>query len=111
MTHDPFSARQVIETPLGRRDVWRIDSLKDMGDIDTLPYSIKVLLESALRNHDGLVVRDEDVRAAAQYDASKVGSNEVAFKPARVVLQDFTGVPAIVDLAAMRAAIVRMTGD
>ena len=111
MTHDPFSARQVIETPLGRRDVWRIDSLKDMGDIDTLPYSIKVLLESALRNHDGLVVRDEDVRAVAQYDASKVGSNEVAFKPARVVLQDFTGVPAIVDLAAMRAAIVRMTGD
>ena len=111
MTHDPFSARQVIDTPLGERDVWRIDALKDMGDIDTLPYSIKVLLESALRNHDGLVVRDEDVRAVAQYDASKVGSGEVAFKPSRVVLQDFTGVPAVVDLAAMRAAMVRMTGD
>ena len=111
MTHDPFAARHVIDTPLGERTVYRLDALRDMGDIDSLPYSIKVLLESALRNHDGIVVRDEDVAAVAQYDASKVGAGEVAFKPARVVLQDFTGVPAIVDLAAMRAAIVRMTGD
>jgi aconitate hydratase len=108
--HDPFSARHVIDTPLGERTVYRIDALKDMGDIDALPYSIKVLLESVVRNHDGTVVRDEDVRAVAQYDASKVGVAEVAYKPARVVLQDFTGVPAIVDLAAMRSAIVRMTG-
>ncbi|VAW08959.1 Aconitate hydratase, partial [hydrothermal vent metagenome] len=111
MSHDPFSARSVIETPLGERVIYRLDALRDMGDIDVLPYSIKVLLESALRNHDGRVVRDEDVRAAAQYDASKVETEEIAFKPARVVLQDFTGVPAIVDLAAMRAAIVRMTGE
>ncbi len=109
--HDPFSARHVIDTPLGERTVYRIDALKDMGDIDALPYSIKVLLESVVRNHDGTVVRDEDVRAVAQYDASKVGVAEVAYKPARVVLQDFTGVPAIVDLAAMRSAIVRMTGN
>ncbi|MFO7700189.1 MAG: aconitate hydratase AcnA [Acidimicrobiia bacterium] len=111
MTHDPFAARHVIDTPLGPREVFRIDALRDMGDVDALPYSIKVLLESVLRNHDGRVVRDEDVRAVAQYDASKVGATEIAFKPARVVLQDFTGVPAIVDLAAMRAAIVRITGD
>ncbi len=111
MTHDPFAARHVIETALGTREVFRIDALRDMGDVDALPYSIKVLLESVLRTHDGRVVRDEDVRAVAQYDASKVGATEVAFKPARVVLQDFTGVPAIVDLAAMRAAIVRITGD
>ncbi|MCL1598223.1 MAG: aconitase family protein, partial [Actinomycetia bacterium] len=111
MSHDPFSARSVIETPLGERVIYRLDALRDMGDVDALPYSIKVLLESALRNHDGRIVRDEDVRAAAQYDASKVETAEIAFKPARVVLQDFTGVPAIVDLAAMRAAIVRMTGD
>ncbi len=111
MSHDPFSARTVIETPLGERVIYRIDALRDVGDIDALPYSIKVLLESALRNHDGRIVRDEDVQAAAQYDASKVETAEIAFKPARVVLQDFTGVPAIVDLAAMRAAIVRMTGD
>ena len=111
MTHDPYEARKLIETPLGQRVIYRLDALKDMGDIDALPYSIKVLLESALRNHDGKVVRDEDVAAVAQYDATKVDTDEVAFKPARVVLQDFTGVPAIVDLAAMRAAIVRMTGD
>ena len=111
MTHDPFSARRVIETPLGERVVYRIDALVDIGDIDSLPYSIKVLLESVLRNRDGTVVRDDDVAAVAQYDASKVEETEVAYKPARVVLQDFTGVPAVVDLAAMRSAIVRMTGD
>jgi aconitate hydratase len=111
MSHDPFSARTTIDTPLGERTVFRLDALKHMGDIDALPYSIKVLLESVLRNHDGRVVRDEDVRALAQYDASKVGTDEVAYKPGRVVLQDFTGVPAVVDLAAMRSAIVRMTGD
>ena len=111
MAHDPYEARKVLDTPLGQRAIYHLDALKDMGDIDALPYSIKVLLESALRNHDGKVVRDEDVTAVAQYDATKVDADEVAFKPARVVLQDFTGVPAIVDLAAMRAAIVRMTGD
>ncbi len=111
MTHDPFSARQVIDTPLGERVVYRIDALADIGDVDSLPYSIKVLLESVLRNHDGRVIRDDDVTTVAQYDASKVEDQEIAYKPARVVLQDFTGVPAVVDLAAMRSAIVRMTGD
>jgi len=111
VTHDPFSAREVIDTPLGERVVYRIDALAHLGDINSLPYSIKVLLESVLRNHDGRVVGDEDVTAVAQYDASKVEETEIAFKPGRVVLQDFTGVPAVVDLAAMRSAIVRMTGD
>ncbi len=109
--HDPFRAREAIQTPLGERVVHRLDALGDMGDIDHLPVSIKVLLESALRNHDGRVVTDDDVRALAGYDASAVAEAEVAFTPGRVVLQDFTGVPAVVDLAAMRAAIVRMTGD
>ena len=68
-------------------------------------------MEAALREHDGETVTDEDVRALAQYNATKVEETEIAFKPARVVLQDFTGVPAVVDLAAMRAAVVRMTGD
>ena len=111
VTHDPFSARHVIDTPLGERVVYRISALADMGDIDLLPYSIKVLLESVLRNHDGKVVCDDDVAAVARYDASNVEDTEIAYKPARVVLQDFTGVPAVVDLAAMRSAIVRMTGD
>ncbi|TDI52161.1 MAG: aconitate hydratase AcnA [Acidobacteria bacterium] len=111
MTSDPFSARQVITTPLGDRVVYRIGALDAMGDIDSLPYSIKVLLESVLRNHDGSVITDADVKAVATYDARNVSDAQIAYKPARVVLQDFTGVPAVVDLAAMRSAIVRMTGD
>ncbi|WKZ82405.1 MAG: aconitate hydratase AcnA [Acidimicrobiia bacterium] len=111
MTPDPFRARYTVDTPLGQREVFRLDALAHLGDLAAMPYSIKVLLEAALRSHDGLVVRDEDVAALAGYDASKVGEVEVAFRPARVVLQDFTGVPAVVDLAAMRSAIVRMTGD
>jgi aconitate hydratase len=110
-THDPFSARRTIGTPLGERVIYRLDALSELGDIERLPYSIKVLLESALRNHDGRIVTDDDVHAAARYDAGDVGETEIAFKPARVVLQDFTGVPAVVDLAAMRSAVVRMTGD
>ena len=109
--NDPFEARTTINTPLGERTVYRLDALRSIGDIDSLPYSIKVLLEAVLRRHDGSIVTDEDVRALAQYDGSKVDDTEVAFSPGRVVLQDFTGVPAVVDLAAMRSAMVRMTGD
>jgi aconitate hydratase len=110
-SHDPFKARTTIETPLGNRVVFRLDALNHLGDIDALPYTIKVLLESVLRNHDGHAVTDEDAQTLARYVASKVEETEVAFIPGRVVLQDFTGVPAVVDLAAMRTAIVRMTGD
>jgi aconitate hydratase len=110
-SHDPFSARRTIDTPLGERAIYRLDALAGLGDVKHLPYSIKVLLESAVRNHDGRVVTDDDVRAVARYDATAVGETEIAYKPARVVLQDFTGVPAVVDLAAMRSAVVRMTGD
>ena len=109
--HDPFGARSTIDTPLGERTIYRLDSLTGIGDVDTLPYSIKVLLESALRNHDGRIVTDADVHAVARYVATQAGEAEIAYKPARVVLQDFTGVPAVVDLAAMRSAVVRMTGD
>ncbi|MEA3503049.1 MAG: aconitate hydratase AcnA, partial [Actinomycetota bacterium] len=110
-THDPFGARGTIDTPLGERVIYRLGALDDIGDVESLPYSIKVLLESALRNHDGRIVTEADVHAVARYDATKVGETEIAYKPARVVLQDFTGVPAVVDLAAMRSAVVRMTGD
>ena len=111
MNPDPFSARSTLSTPLGDRTIYRLDALKDIGDIETIPYSIKVLLESVLRNHDGHIVQDEDVQALASYNATKVGETEIPFTPGRVVLQDFTGVPAVVDLAAMRSAVVRMTGD
>ena len=97
-----------IHTPLGER---RIAALSSAGDVDHLPYSIKVLLEAAIRHEDGRAVTAADVAAIAAYDARNVGETEIPFIPGRVVLQDFTGVPAVVDLAAMRAAIVRMTGD
>ncbi len=99
---------ETLRTPLGER---RIASLTDLEGTNQLPYSIRVLLEAAVRNLDGKLVHQSDVDKIAAYDARKVGDVEIPFIPGRVVLQDFTGVPAIVDLAAMRAAIVRMTGD
>lgn len=108
MSNDPFGARTTLDTALGTREIARLDAIENTRN---LPYSIKVLLESALRNLDGVSVTESDVRRIASYDASEVGENEIPFIPGRVVLQDFTGVPAVVDLAAMRAAIVRMTGD
>jgi len=109
--NDPFGARASLKTDGGDVQMYRLDALSDVGAIDTLPFSIRVLLESALRNLDGFTIREEDVRTLAGWDASKAASVEVPFIPGRVILQDFTGVPAIVDLAAMRDAVVRMTGD
>jgi aconitate hydratase len=80
-------------------------------DLARLPYSIRVLLESALRNNDGFKVTDDDVHKLLNWSPRTAGGTEVAFKPARVILQDFTGVPAIVDLAAMRSAMERMGAD
>jgi aconitate hydratase len=108
---DPFSALAQIDTPLGQRTVYRLDALRDVGPVDALPYSIKVLLEACLRNVDDFVVTQDHVRALVRYDAKGTGESEIPFMPGRVVLQDFTGVPAVVDLAAMREGIVRMTGD
>jgi aconitate hydratase len=101
-------AAQHVSTPLGERTIFRLDSV---GNTDSVPYSIKVLLESVIRNQDGVVFTKNDITNLANYDARDVGEIEVPFMPGRVVLQDFTGVPAVVDLAAMRSAIVRMTGD
>ena len=108
MTNDPFGSRTTIETALGPREIARLDAIEATAN---LPYSIKVLLESALRNLDGVAVTADDVRRIAGYNATAVGEQEIPFIPGRVVLQDFTGVPAVVDLAAMRSAIVRLTGD
>ena len=101
-------ADTTLKTPLGER---RIASLREIDGADRLPYSIRVLLEAAVRKLDGKLVRKSDVDKIAAYDARKVGEVEIPFIPGRVVLQDFTGVPAIVDLAAMRSAILRMTSD
>ncbi|MDY7109249.1 MAG: aconitate hydratase AcnA, partial [Planctomycetota bacterium] len=108
---DPFSARSTLDTPLGQRAVYRLDALGKLGNVETLPYCMKVILEACLRHCDGDVVREDDVRAIAGYDPLNAGTTEIPFRPGRVVLQDFTGVPSVVDLAAMRDAIVRLTGD
>ncbi len=110
---DPFKARTTIKTSSGEYTVYRLAALSEagLGDVSRLPYSIRVLLESCLRNCDGFQVTEEHVKALAAYDAGDVGEREIAFKPGRVVLQDFTGVPAVVDLAAMRDAMQRLGGD
>ena len=112
--HDPFHALQTIDTPLGSREIHSLPALEAtgrVGDLSRIPYSIKVLLEACLRHCDGHTVMEEDVETLGRYDATSVQPVEIPFIPSRVVLQDFTGVPAIVDLAAMRSAIVDMTGD
>lgn len=108
MTSETTNFCETISTPLGERVIYRLDSL---GSLETMPYSIRIMLESCLRHCDKGIVTSEDVQALASYDATNVGEVEIPFTPGRVVLQDFTGVPAVVDLAAMRSAVVRMTGD
>ena len=104
-THDPFHARDTFETGSGRAGIYRLSKLEDAGltKIARLPYSIRVLLEAVLRNCDGIEVTERDVVGLAGWDAARRAAIEVPFKPARVLLQDFTGVPAVVDLAAMQA--------
>ncbi|MEW5883804.1 MAG: aconitase family protein, partial [Armatimonadota bacterium] len=100
---------QAISTPLGER---KFTPLQEAGhSLDSIPYSIKVLLEAALRHLDGKVVTEEHIQALATYDATSVPAVEIPFTPGRVILQDFTGVPAVVDLAAMRDAIEQLGGD
>ena len=82
-----------------------------MSDVDRLPYSIRALLESAVRQLDGTHITDEHIRTLADWKESQFTDKEIPFKPARVILQDFTGVPAIVDLAAMRSAVKAKGGD
>jgi aconitate hydratase len=109
--HDPFGARTAISTPMGQMHYYSLSALKKFGDVDRLPYSIKVLLESVLRNVDGRVYTQEHVKAIAASDPKRQSDEEIPFMPGRVVLQDFTGVPCVVDLAAMRGAMQRMGGD
>ena len=111
---DPRSARsKTLTTKGGRLQLYSLQELASNYaiSIERLPYSIKVLLESALRSVDGFTVTEEDIRAIATWEAKKVAQREVPFIPARVLLQDFTGVPCLVDLAAMRDAMKRLGGD
>ncbi|MBX3086647.1 MAG: aconitate hydratase AcnA [Anaerolineae bacterium] len=108
-----FNARATFNTGTGSAVYYRVASVKEAGvaDVDKLPFSIKVLLEAALRTYDGYVVTDADITNIAQWDPANGGKIEVPFKPARVVMQDFTGVACVVDLAAMRNAMQDLGGD
>jgi len=106
---DPKRYRRTLAAP-SRGDLGYY-SLTELGEVARLPYSIRVLLESALRNNDGFKVTDADVDRLLSWSPKTAGETEIVFKPARVILQDFTGVPAVVDLAAMRAAMHRMGKD
>jgi aconitate hydratase len=112
-TANPFNSRKTLTTGHGEYTYYDLSALarEGVGHVDRLPFSIKVLLEAMLRNVDGFVVTNDDVAGLAGWDASAPAQVELPFMPGRVVLQDFTGVPAIVDLAAMRAAMERMGGD
>ena len=108
-----FDARDTFETGSGKAYYYRLSKLQEdgLGNIDKMPFSIKVLLESLLRNEDGYEVTADDVKGLAAYDAKNPARVEIPFKPARVILQDFTGVPSVVDLAALRSAMARLGGD
>ncbi len=110
---DPFGARSTFNTPSGPVGFYNLNRLEQLGiaPVSRLPFSIRILLEAALRNCDGYIVTKEDVENLAKWNAAKPAEIEIPFMPARVVLQDFTGVPAIVDLAAMRVGMKALGGD
>ena len=107
MAHNPFNSKKTLSTKAGEFVYYDLGELSKLGDVSRLPFSIRVLLESMLRNVDGFIVTQDDVSGLASYDAQNVNQVEMPFMPGRVVLQDFTGVPCLVDLAAMRDAMKR----
>ncbi|MEX2471853.1 MAG: aconitate hydratase [Gemmatimonadota bacterium] len=110
---DPFGARKTIDLPEGKTSFYRLGRLEEEGVVDSLdrlPFSIRVLLENVLRHAGSPYVTEDHVRAVAQWSPTNAGA-DVPFMPSRVVLQDFTGVPAVVDLAAMRDGLKAMGGD
>ncbi|MEL6498841.1 MAG: aconitate hydratase AcnA [Planctomycetota bacterium] len=113
MAGDTFNSKATLSVN-GETFVYhRLRAVEDagLGKIDSMPYSVRVLLEAQLRNFDGFVVTNDDIAGLASYDAANVNRVEMPFMPGRVVLQDFTGVPCVVDLAAMRDAMKSLGGD
>src|SRR5436305_7973049 len=106
-----FDAKATLTAGGRHYEIFRLDALQARYDVARLPFSLKILLENLLRNEDGESIRAQDIEALARWDARSEPSDEIAFTPARVVMQDFTGVPAVVDLAAMRDAMKDMGGD
>ncbi len=112
MAHpDSFGARSTLSVGGRELEVFRLDALQARYDVARLPYTLRILLENVLRREDGVTVTAADVEAVAGWDAKAEPSREISYTPTRVLLQDFTGVPAIVDLAAMRAAMAGLGAD
>ncbi len=111
MSSDSFGARSTLTVSGREYEIFRLESLQERFDVARFPYSVKVLLENVLRLEDGVSVAAADVEAIAGWDAAAEPSVEIPFQPARVLMQDFTGVPAVVDLAAMRDAMEEIGGD
>ncbi len=109
--HDSFKARKQLKVGERSLTYWHIGALDEHFDTTRLPFSLKILLENLLRHEDGVDITRADIEALAGWDATADPDTEIAFTPARVLLQDFTGVPAVVDLAAMRDAFVQLGGD
>src|SRR3954471_7772763 len=112
-TANSFGTRTAIAAGGRTSQMYSLPALEKAGfsSISRLPYSMKILLENLLRHEDGRFVKGADVEALARWDVKSGAQKEISFAPARVLLQDFTGVPAVVDLAAMRDGIVRLGGD
>src|SRR5436190_4272585 len=106
-----FDARDTLTVGGREHTIFRLDALQSKYDVARLPFSLKVLLENLLRTEGNGSVTAADVEKLGRWDAKAEPSEEIAFTPARVVMQDFTGVPAVVDLAAMRDAMRAMRGD
>jgi aconitate hydratase len=111
MSDNSFDARATLRVGARELDIFRLDALQSSYDVARLPFSLKILLENLLRTEGNGSVTRADIEALATWDSSAQPSKEIAFTPARVVMQDFTGVPAIVDLAAMRDAMADLGGD
>lgn len=113
MANDLFSLRSKLAVDGKDYVYYRLQGLEEqgIGNVSKLPFSIKVLLEAAVRQYDGKTMTKENIEQLAKWAEKKSDNQEIAFKPARIVLQDFTGVPAVVDLAALRSAMDRVGGD
>ncbi len=112
MSHpDSFGARSTLDLGGETLEIFRLEALQARFDVARLPYSLKVLLENLLRNEDGEAVTSEAIESVAHWVAGEEPSKEIAYTPSRVLMQDFTGVPAIVDLASMRDAMEALGGD
>src|SRR3954471_5439441 len=112
---DSFGAKGTLEVNGSSYEIYRLASVAGEGvpdgAVDSLPYSLKILLENLLRTEDGADITADDIRALAGWDAEAEPSKEIQFTPARVIMQDFTGVPCVVDLATMREAMADLGGD